>query len=44
MYLFDFGKIYGVRDEINNFFKQANPTDAGDVSGGSHDLETVIIF
>ncbi|GLU01057.1 hypothetical protein SLE2022_183830 [Rubroshorea leprosula] len=24
MYLFDFGKIYDVRDEINNFFKQAD--------------------
>ncbi|GKU87632.1 hypothetical protein SLEP1_g1998 [Rubroshorea leprosula] len=23
-YLFDFGKIYDVRDEINNFFKQAD--------------------
>ncbi|KAI8551002.1 hypothetical protein RHMOL_Rhmol06G0151000 [Rhododendron molle] len=24
MYLFDFGKIYDVRDEINNFFRQAD--------------------
>ncbi|CAI9115372.1 OLC1v1016262C1 [Oldenlandia corymbosa var. corymbosa] len=24
MYLFDFGKIYDIKDEINNFFKQAD--------------------
>lgn len=24
MYLFDFGKIYDIRDEINNFFRQAD--------------------
>ena len=24
VYLFDFGKIYDVRDEINNFFRQAD--------------------